>query len=254
MEGVVPLTTRINAEREQSLASQLRGQLLREQEVGRLGLCVCRKGAVRLAVTKVQVIEPYPRRPAAGRSDVQDTGPGRRGEKGRRQEVRKEEVADMVDAQVRLDALGCGGVGGKHHDASIVDEHVDDRSQIPELSGSRTYGLLAGQVELQGLDVYVWRGCGSDGVDDLGDVGETARGEHKEFRAVLGHDAGKLGTQAVGGDAGDYNLGQMLLGVMATGVLRKAYLSCRPSARGTCWQCRRPQKRRPCCLQGPGWR
>lgn len=72
-------------------------------------------------------------------------GPGGGGER-RGQELREEEGAQVVDAQLQLVALRRLGAVGRHHDAGVVEEDVQLVLLGEELLGGGLDGAQVGQV------------------------------------------------------------------------------------------------------------
>lgn len=108
------------------------------------------------------------------------------------QELRQEEVADVVGAELQLVALGGLGARGGHHDAGIEPEHVEARLEAQELLGGLGNGAQVGEVEGQedevalGLGVLLpERGDGRRGLV-LGPRGQV------DFCVVLVQDGGEL--------------------------------------------------------------
>ena len=121
-----------------------------EQDVGGLRPPVAEPRLVRRAfevgVVEVHVAEPVPSR--AERHDA-----GRRGgdERGCEQ-VREQEVPEVVGAELQLEAVG-GGAEGASHDTGVVDEHVETVMVGEEAGGACPNTRQRGELELAHLEV-----------------------------------------------------------------------------------------------------
>ena len=125
----------------------------------------------------------------------------------RQQQVGQREVAQVVGAELGLEAV-LGAALGDVHDAGVVDEQV--QVAVPGV-GELAYGGEVGQVEPADLHAAVHRrGCGFAalgvpyGEDDVGARGGQGRGGGESEAAVgAGHDGGAAGLVGdVGGVPG----------------------------------------------------
>eukprot|EP00053_Salpingoeca_punica_P007716 m.70378 g.70378 ORF g.70378 m.70378 type:complete len:355 (-) comp14291_c0_seq1:2-1066(-) len=118
-----------------------------EEDVGQLGLAVCAKERVGVLARLVPAegSEVDGAEAVGAGADVDDAAWG--GSKQRRQEQAGEQVvAEVVDANLHLKALGCRLVGRAHHPC-VVDEDVQARHSSAELVGKRPHRLERGQLQ-----------------------------------------------------------------------------------------------------------
>jgi hypothetical protein len=112
-------------------------ELAREQEVGELGLAV---GAPRLvaALLPIEVVEPDLAHAVRAGGDHDDAVAD-----PRQQQVREREVAEVVGADLHLEAVGGARLRDRHH-AGVVDQDVD---VALEAVGERVHRAEVGEVE-----------------------------------------------------------------------------------------------------------
>lgn len=117
------------------------------------------------------------------------------------QQVRKEEVTNVIRAELQFNAFGRQRIR-RHHDARIVHQNINLLNITPAFDriDGRTNRLLARQIQGNGLHGDVLR---RDGFDDRGDFGWVAGRQDQERRRVRGQCCGEVSAQTVGGDAGD---------------------------------------------------
>lgn len=118
--------------------------------------------------------------------------------------VREDEVAEVVGAELALEAVGGGGVGAGH-DAGVEHEHVDGEAFGALPGGDGVGGGADGgegvEVEEEGAGGEGGVGGGEGGAGGV-EGGLGARGEDEEGRGVGGDGGDELVAEAVGGDAG----------------------------------------------------
>ena len=162
----------MQAVRKKALGTELLGQLLREEQIGRFALAVCDLRTIRFART---------------RSCSEKLGHDQLG---------KEEIAKMVGGKLRFEAIL--GLGARPtHDSGIIDQHVDIIRIGIHLLGYLTYLLQRCKVKLESA-------CGEAGFN-VGEVfgsglglGMRTSGEYQQLRLGFGNGLDEKGAQAAG--------------------------------------------------------
>src|SRR6187549_1104279 len=125
-----------------SRAPQSPRELIGEQDVGQLGLAVRPVPIVAplaLEVGKVQL-----RSAVGARRDVDDSG-GYSGPQTVQQQIREQEISQVVDGKLLLQAINRElAPAGKH--PGIVDQDVESRVALPDLAGRSSDLTLGRQV------------------------------------------------------------------------------------------------------------
>ena len=194
-------------------AAQAPLELIREHQVGQLGLSICPNPAV--VALPLQIVEAN----CAGET-MTDAADGhdsrtRRGQHAVEQLVRQREVAQMIGAELQFEAI-LGGRLRRHHHACVVDQQIDRIVTRAKLVGGGPDGVERGQVEL--LDRHAGaRGGPGDQVGRGLALLEIADGEH-DMRALRGECRRGLVAEA-GVGAGDDGGATGLVGNVGSGPL-----------------------------------
>ena len=163
-------------------------QLGREEQVGELGLAVGGPALVAAAVP-VEVVEADLADPVRDRRDSDDALAD-----PRQQQVGQREVAEVVGADLQLEAVLCARLG-RGHDAGVVDQDVE--VAVPAL-GELPDRREVGEVEPAHRDgtPHVGRGLLAPGGVAHGEgharagAGELAGGDPADPAVGAGHDHG----------------------------------------------------------------
>ena len=167
-------------------------ELDREEDVQRLRLPV-RVPRLVVASFEIEIVEIGFADVVTGRRHVHDAR-RRSGEQRRDNEVREQEVPEVVRAELELEPVG-GALERRCHDTRVVDQQVQPVMTVEELLRGPPHRRQRGQIELEHLDRWARRsaanvlGC----VLTLGDVAHAehnpgARGRERSRR--LGAEAG----------------------------------------------------------------
>ena len=124
-------------------------QFVGEHEVGELGLAV--PGDPPVAVLGLEVVEVDPPLPVIVAADGHHPGPGPPGHPVEQQPAQRE-MAQVVDAELQLEAVG-GDPVRRHHDPGVVDQQVDALAGGPDLCGRRADRPQRGQIQRHHPDI-----------------------------------------------------------------------------------------------------
>ena len=130
---------RVHGEGAHALVAQALVEPDGEQHVGGLGPAVGHPRVVGLAL-EVGIVEVDVAEAVAGRREQHDAGAAGGHQRGREQ-LDEQEVAEVVGAELHLEAVDGGALRAGHH-AGVGDEHVEHRVVLDEPVGE---GAHAGQ-------------------------------------------------------------------------------------------------------------
>ena len=188
-----------DADRLRALRVQPALQLVAEEQVGELALPV--GGPLAVAAPPVQVVPVHAADPVHGAAQVHHPRPGRRQQRGQ-QPAGEREVAEVIGAELHLEAVHGLAAGQRHH-PGVVDQAVQDFVLRQERRGEGAHRGEAREVERHRGDVRA-RAVGAEALDRrAGLLGVAAGDQHA--RAVARELAGRLVAEpavAAGHDQG----------------------------------------------------
>jgi hypothetical protein len=168
-----------------------------EEDIGRLGLTVSNPFVV-VVLLEEGVVESEGRQAVAGARLVDDASGGA-GEKRRYEARGLNEMAEVVRAELGVQALR-GAADRAGHDARVVDESVDAREAACDVLRAATDGVEVKEVEDSHLDVGVRNAFANRGRGCLA-FGFVAN-DADDLRTAGREDPGSLDAEASGA-AGD---------------------------------------------------